>query len=181
MALPELVIQEVSKYIDQIENWYHELYPLYRNNKGVLVYGFESALQQRLIERAYREIPRALPLIYDRLGARPDLVVQAIREESIGVPMLDSDVIRDLHISGSTRWLTLGKSDQLQTMTRLLLAEEGKLVIRDVYSDPISPMVIPDGGMNVKATVPSRSLRLITHTEASNAAVLGWIRVSETD
>lgn len=177
MPLPELGVQDIKNYIDQIEKWTFESSPLLRSRNGLLIKGFEVALQQILAERAFQEMPRALPLIYSQLSVRPDLIAHARRVESIGLPMLGPEVTYDLQISGSTRWLMHKKSARLQTMVCLLLAEEGKLVIRDIYSDPVTPIVTPERRSNVDATIPSRSLRLITHIEASDAAVLGWVRV----
>lgn len=178
---PDLTLQTVEGYLAQLRQWDTEI------RFGPLESPFASDVyvQEQLLRRAYKEDLRLRPLILAELSARRDLVAQAFERRPVGEQMQGENLIVTGHISNSTLWLINNASNTMQTMVRLLVAENGKLSIVDVYSDSVSPISVPDEDgnerINVLETEPSRALRILQYVESQNAAVLGWIPIEEVD
>lgn len=164
MINAELNIDMVAQYLSQIEQWKGQVYlPLYWGS---------LTIREQIEKFARDKNPRLLPLLHTNYQARSDLVIQAQKREPIGIPIGDSIFFNSPE--GRLRMLLNRGADQLQSSRRLLMAEQGLLVARNVYSEPVNPIFV-DGNMLQERTFPSFGLNLLRHVETTNAVVLGWI------
>lgn len=154
---------------------------------------WEHMLYARLREREELCYADTLVLfLLDTLySARGDLYHANLKCQKIGEPINNAMV--GGFISSSTMWLFNIAADHVQSMIRLLVAENELLKVIDVYSDPISPIIdvysknrikwsdIAERGIHIdiSETKVSRTHRLLRYAEITGAKCLGWLPILE--
>lgn len=175
-----IIIDRTVNFIKLIEDAKEEIM---HKMPRPLPWSWESLLYARLREELHHTGALVLFILDAEYSARKDLVHANIKRQKIGEPMHNAEI--DGHISSSTMWLFNTAADQLQSMVRLLVAENGSLKIIDVYSDPISPICNPDDlregwtRVQIEKTELSRTNRLLQYAETEGSKCLGWLPIPE--